>query len=286
MVQGDETWAEHGDANKRRHRIGALQDLSRARTNLEHATGASTPDPETVTRLEEIERELAELSRTSGSRSRKRNERRVLDLLLSERLLLDQLGFATYAEYAAWCGNDVSAEQADLTDLAYLEFARMELEAAEQRLDALDHGEPDPATAPPRRGRRRRARGLPGGSRSNGRPAAPVGVPRRSAPGLGRPRVGTTARTRAWRRRRTSRRARPERTATPSPTWAPPTSTTSACRTGTRPPEAPAQTHLPGLRMPSGSRAAFTAAGQLHHVGAELAHQVAGLERCRCRARR
>ena len=150
MDQGNETWAEQGDAAKRRHRIGALQDLSRARTNLEHATSAGTPDVETVARLEEIEQELATLSRTAGGRSRKRNERRVLDLLLSERLLLDQLGFATYAEYAQQCGSDASTELADLTDLAYLEFARMELESAERRLDALDRGELDPDVAPPR----------------------------------------------------------------------------------------------------------------------------------------
>lgn len=148
--QGNETWTEQGDAAKRRHRIGALQDLSRARTNLEHATSASTPDAATVARLEEIEQELAAASRTAGARSRKRNERRVLDLLLSERLLLDQLGFATYAELAQQYGSDASTEDADLTDLAYLEFARMELESAQRRLDALDRGELDPDVPPHR----------------------------------------------------------------------------------------------------------------------------------------
>jgi len=141
--EGDEALVEHGDAAKRRHsRIGAQQDLSRARADLEHA-GLGGPDPEIVIRLEVIEQELTVLRRQAGSRSRKRDERRLIDLLLSERLLLEQLGFATYADYTTWRDGYV---RDDLTDLAYLEFARMELESAQERLDAIEAGALDPAT--------------------------------------------------------------------------------------------------------------------------------------------
>ncbi len=141
MGEGDCVLDEQGDAARHRHsRIGAQQDVSRALADLESA-GAGGPDPEIAIRLEVIEQELTVLGRQAGSRARKRNERRVLDLLLSERLLLEQLGFATYAAYATWRDGDVTHDE---TDLAYLEFARMELDAAQERLDAIDAGEPDP----------------------------------------------------------------------------------------------------------------------------------------------
>ncbi len=122
-------------------RIGALQDLSRARTDMEQASGSGTADPEMLVRLEEIERELAELRRPTNTRSQKRNERQVLDLLLSERLLLNELGFASYADYETWLAGAASAKEAEQADPAYVEFARMQLDAAQERLEAIDAGE-------------------------------------------------------------------------------------------------------------------------------------------------
>jgi hypothetical protein len=146
-IEGDEALVEHGKAARQRHaRIVALQDLLRAKADLASATGASAPDPETAIRLEVIEQELTVLRRQAGSRSRKRDERRVLDLLLSERLLLDQLGFATYLEYSTWLEASVGAHEADDADLAYLEFARLALDSAKERLDTIDASELEPAT--------------------------------------------------------------------------------------------------------------------------------------------
>lgn len=142
MGPGDDALVEYGDAARQRHsRIGAQQDLSRARTDLASAQ-AGGPDPEIAIRLEVVEQELTVLRHQAGSRSRKRNERRVLDLLLTERLLLEELGFATYADYSVWRDRKVGDDE---TDLAYLEFARMLVDSAQEWLDAINAGELDPA---------------------------------------------------------------------------------------------------------------------------------------------
>ena len=68
---------------------------------MEHAIGAGPVDPQVLIRLEQIERELTQLRQSKNALSRRRNERMVVALLLSERLVLDQLGFDSYADYAA-----------------------------------------------------------------------------------------------------------------------------------------------------------------------------------------
>ena len=111
MGPGGDALMEYGDAARQRHsRIGAEQDLSRARADLASA-GAGGPDPEIAIRLEVVEQELTVLRRQAGSRSRKRDERQVLALLLTERLLLEQLGFATYADYGVWRDQKVGDDE-------------------------------------------------------------------------------------------------------------------------------------------------------------------------------
>lgn len=139
MGHGDETMSQPADEDVRRHlRIGAQQDLSRARAGMEHAAEPRSADPQALTRLEQIERELTELRESTGL-SRKRNERTILALLLSQRLILDQLGFGSHDEYVAWSAVLAPIDD-EGDDAAYLEFARLELDAAQERLAELETG--------------------------------------------------------------------------------------------------------------------------------------------------
>ena len=132
---------EYFDEGIRDHlRLGALQELSRARADLDRAMDASRADPRLHDALDQIERELATMRESSRSVFRRRSTDALPDLLFFERLVLDQLGFDSYEEVLHW---RTAARLLDLRDEAYVEFAELELELAEARLRVIESGELD-----------------------------------------------------------------------------------------------------------------------------------------------
>ncbi len=132
---------EHFDEGIRDHlRLGALQELFRARADLDRARDANRGDPRLHDALDQIERELVTMRESSRSVFRRRSTDSLPDLLFFERLVLDQLGFDSYEEVLHW---RPAARLLDLRDEAYVEFAELELELAEARLRAIESGELD-----------------------------------------------------------------------------------------------------------------------------------------------
>ena len=139
----DMTWQEQ-------ETLDALRRLANARSRLvqlegQVAEGAARPavDPADVARIEALRAEVAEL----GPRSRSRfgggaARQRIADLEAEERLILERSGAADLAELRAL----TTAAAAPAVDPAVLDFARRELEAAEQawiEVQALDMPEPE-----------------------------------------------------------------------------------------------------------------------------------------------
>ena len=128
------------DETLQRHlRLGAIQELSRARAAMEGAAMGRRSDPELADRLEEIERELTELRQSMSPLSRTQRMDAIGELLMRERLVLDQLGFDSYEEFLGW--RDASDRDED--DFAYFEFAQLAFGLAEERLAAIERGELD-----------------------------------------------------------------------------------------------------------------------------------------------
>jgi hypothetical protein len=114
------------------------EELTQARADLERATGTATDQPDLGERLEEIERELTRLQGSHRPLFRGRRRREVLGLLLSERLLLDDLGFDSYEDYV---NDGVGARSLDSGDgAAHAKVARIELAEALQRLTDIENG--------------------------------------------------------------------------------------------------------------------------------------------------
>ena len=130
---------QRDDTELRHRRLGAEQELARARTDLERASSSALADPEVCEHLEEIERELAAAQQSKALLFRARRRRHLLALLLSERLVLRRLGFDSYTEYLTW--RDEGGALGVEDDPAYVEFALLEFEVAEQRLSAIERGE-------------------------------------------------------------------------------------------------------------------------------------------------
>jgi hypothetical protein len=129
---------------RRRLVMGAKQELSRARADLEVALEAPVPGHELTLRLDEVARDVAELHRATNVLTRNRDRRRELALLLSQRLLLDQLGFGSYEDYAAWTSANPHRDPNEGDDdPAYAEFAQLRLDLAEERLAAIEVGQLD-----------------------------------------------------------------------------------------------------------------------------------------------
>jgi hypothetical protein len=133
--------AARDGSTRQRLRIGAEQEVGRARADLELALTGGSSDPEALTRLDGIARQLRDVRSSKGIRSQRRNRKEELGLVLSERLLLDQLGFDSFGDYAAWraAHPHVAPDQWD-DDPAYAEFARFRVAMAEERLAAIDAG--------------------------------------------------------------------------------------------------------------------------------------------------
>jgi hypothetical protein len=125
---------QHADESQLRQLLLRVQEeLTQARADLERTNGPDLGD-----RLDEIERELTSLQ---GSRSllfRGRRRRTVLGLLLSERLLLDDLGFDSYADYVG-AGVEGRSPESD-GGTAHAKVARVELADALQRLTDIENG--------------------------------------------------------------------------------------------------------------------------------------------------
>lgn len=115
-----------------------LEALSRrATTSAVTPVGSSgSVEPSDVTRLEGIRRDLEAAHSAQGRRARREAAKEVLALELAQRLVLSRLGFATYEEFDR-SRADAPHTAPDVIDLAYLEFARMDLERAERELEEL-----------------------------------------------------------------------------------------------------------------------------------------------------
>jgi hypothetical protein len=126
------------EAHLRQLRLRVQEELFQTRADVERANRSLTDDPDLDERLEEIERELAKLQGSHGLLFRGRRRREVLGLLLSERLLLDDLGFDSYADYLS---EGVQAGLLDSDDgSAHAKRAPLELAEALQRLTDIENG--------------------------------------------------------------------------------------------------------------------------------------------------
>ena len=90
-----------------------------------------------LTRLEQIERLLAKRRQSTRALLRRRHERTVLALLLTQRLVLEQLGFDSYADYEARMNGTTTPVVEREFDYAYVEFAQLEIDMAHERLAAI-----------------------------------------------------------------------------------------------------------------------------------------------------
>ena len=133
---------EHPDEGIRAHlRLGALHEVVRARADLDRARAAHHADRGLHQVLEQVERELDSYRESSRSFFRRRSSDGLSELLCFERLVLEQLGFDSYQEYLVWAEAERLLGHSD--DRAYEEFAELELQMAEERLDRIERGEID-----------------------------------------------------------------------------------------------------------------------------------------------
>ena len=141
------SWAEQEVLN-------ALKRLARAQSQLQALEGQGGParrsfDAADGERLEALEIDLAQARAKASGRFAKGTAReRVDELEVSERLLLDHLGVATFAEYQTMSEAPASA---DTVDPAVLAFARQELASAQQawlEVQALETPDAPPTDSP------------------------------------------------------------------------------------------------------------------------------------------
>jgi len=129
--------------------LTALKRLARAQSQLqalERQGGARRSlDADDGQRLEALEIELAHArAKASGRFAKGAARERVAELEVTERLLLDQLGVTTFAEYRTISEAPASV---DSVDPAVLAFARQELASAQQawlEVQALEAPEASP----------------------------------------------------------------------------------------------------------------------------------------------
>ena len=128
----------HDEERLRQLQIRVQEELAQARADLERQSNSPSPGSDLGARLEQIERELTKLQRSRGLLFRGRRTREVQSLLLSERLVLDDLGYDSYAGYL---DADVQARPLERDPgNAYAELARLELASAQARLTDIEDG--------------------------------------------------------------------------------------------------------------------------------------------------
>lgn len=146
-MAADQSSPDHGDEPRLswrdRELLTALRRLANSQAqvqSLEAAmvlqAGAVSTDPADVGRANALEAELTKLrakasSRFGGGAARER----IPEVELDQRLVLERLGFLTYADFQAAGGRVAPA--ADSVDPAFVEFARRELAAAEEAYEQL-----------------------------------------------------------------------------------------------------------------------------------------------------
>jgi hypothetical protein len=130
---------QHRDeAQLRQLRIRVEEELTQARAELARGAAPSIAVARLGDRLDEIERELERLQRSKGRLFRGRRRKAELGLLLSERLLLDDLGYDSYADFALATGRTLRPDDAAGATEAAL--ARLEHDSDQQRLADIEQG--------------------------------------------------------------------------------------------------------------------------------------------------
>ena len=119
-------------------RLRVEEELSLARADFERDRARSKADTDRRQRLEEIEGELGRLRRSRWLPFRGRRRRAELSLLLSQRLLLDDLGVGSYAEYVRLTTEVPALGTGE--DAAHAELDRRELASDQARLTDIEHG--------------------------------------------------------------------------------------------------------------------------------------------------
>jgi len=114
------------------------EELDRARAEAERAGEPSIAEARLGDRLDEIERELDRLQSAKGLLFRGKRRRAVLGLLLSERLLLDDLGYDSYTDFALATGRTLRPD--DAAGAAEAALARLGDASDPQRLADIEHG--------------------------------------------------------------------------------------------------------------------------------------------------
>jgi hypothetical protein len=142
-----------------RELLSALRRLANSRAQVQSLEAAleqqreiAPTDPADVERVEAFEAELTKLrakaaSRFGGGAARER----VPEVEMQQRLVLERLGFASYADFTAAGGRAKPAVEP--VDPAFLEFSRHELASAEEAYEqvrAMPDDEPDAPPTPTR----------------------------------------------------------------------------------------------------------------------------------------
>lgn len=127
----------HDESQLRQLQLRVQEELAQARADLERETESSTQPSDPGERLEQIDRELTKLQRSHGLLFRSRRDQAVLSLLFSERLLLDDLGYDSYADYLS---DEVEGRPLDADAAAQAELARRELASDQDRLTDIENG--------------------------------------------------------------------------------------------------------------------------------------------------
>ena len=152
---------EHRLSWRDRELLSALRRLANSRAQVQsleaerrEQRSVAPPDPADVRQVETLEAELTKLrvkasARFGGGAARDR----IPDLEMQQRLVLERLGYDSYAGFAA--GGHRAAVKSEPVDTAFVDFARRELAAAEEAYDQLlaMPDEPDDALPPSRRPR-------------------------------------------------------------------------------------------------------------------------------------
>ncbi len=128
---------DHDEIQLRHLQLRVQEELSQARAERD-LTASPTTDDDLGNRLEQIERELTKLQQSHGLLYRGRRTQAVQSLLLSERLLLDDLGYDTYDDYLAGPSTKWPTEPDEVADREAL--VRLELASAQDRFTDIENG--------------------------------------------------------------------------------------------------------------------------------------------------
>jgi hypothetical protein len=126
-----------------RELLSALRRLANSRAQvqaleaaMEQQQGVAPPDPADAERVGALEAELTKLRAKAGGRFGGGAAReRIPEVEMQQRLVLERLGFASYADFTAAGGH--AAPAVEPVDPRFLEFARHEVAAAEEAYEQL-----------------------------------------------------------------------------------------------------------------------------------------------------